>query len=155
LVAARRGATLRAKMAGRETSKRRTFGRKRKTKHEGRNGVKGLGGGRPRYLRKQDLQKLQLESTGNLNATFGKTTRREIAKRIVRSTVGSQTINIWTLWRGRGSTSSEAEKGAARRAGAGDVEAPAYPTGDDDVNLNRREVYYGAARDEHPSRRRR
>jgi hypothetical protein len=101
LVAARIGATLRAKMAGRQTSKRRTFVRKRQSKHEGKNGVKDLGGGRPRYLRKQDLQKLQLESTGNLNATFGKTTRREIAKRIVGTTVGLQTINIWTLWRGR------------------------------------------------------
>jgi hypothetical protein len=101
LVAARRGATLRAKMAGRETSKRRTFGRKRQPKQEGRNGVKDLGGGWPRYLRKKTSRSYeQLESTGNLNATFGKTTKREIAKQIVRSTVGLQTINIWTLWRG-------------------------------------------------------
>jgi hypothetical protein len=35
-----------------------------------------------------------------------------------------------------GSTSSKAEKGAAHRAGAGDVEAPASPTKDDDENLN-------------------
>jgi hypothetical protein len=63
--------------------------------------VKDLGGGRPRCLRKQYLQKLQLESTAKLNASFGKTTRWEIAKLIVRSTVGLQTINIWTLWRGR------------------------------------------------------
>jgi hypothetical protein len=35
-----------------------------------------------------------------------------------------------------GSTSSEAEKWAAHRAGAGDVEALASPTRDDDENLN-------------------
>jgi lambda repressor-like predicted transcriptional regulator len=98
LVAARRGTTFRAKMAG-ETAKRWTFGRKRQSKQQGINGVKDLGGGRPRYLRKQDLRKLQLESTGNLNATL--TTRWEIARRIVGSAVGLQAINIWTLWRGR------------------------------------------------------
>jgi hypothetical protein len=98
LIAASRGATLRGKMAGRETAKRRTFGKKRQSKQQGVNGVKDLGGGRPRCLRKQDLKKLQLESTGNLNATL--TTRREIAKRIISSTA-TEIINIWTLWRGR------------------------------------------------------
>jgi hypothetical protein len=99
LVAARRGATFRAKMAGRETAKRRTFRKKRQSKQQGKNRVKNLGGGRPRYLGKRDLRKLQLENTGNLNATL--TTRREIARRIVGSAVGLQAINIWTLWRGR------------------------------------------------------
>jgi hypothetical protein len=47
LVAAHRVATLHAKLAGRETSKRRKFGRKRQLKQEGRNGVKDLGGGWP------------------------------------------------------------------------------------------------------------
>jgi hypothetical protein len=71
------------------------------TRREGRNIVKYLDGGRPRYLRKRDLKQLRLESTGNLDTTFSKTTRLEIVKRIARSTVGVRKINCWTLWRSR------------------------------------------------------
>jgi hypothetical protein len=59
---------------------------------QGRNAVKDLGGGRPRYLRKRDLNMVQLESTGNLDTTFGKTTRLGIAKRIAGSTIALQRI---------------------------------------------------------------
>jgi hypothetical protein len=55
--------------------------------HEGRKGVKDLGGRQP-YLKKQDLKKLQQESMGKVNETIRKTTELEIAKRIARSTVG-------------------------------------------------------------------
>jgi hypothetical protein len=72
-----------------------------RTRHEGRKRVKDQGGGRPRYLRKRNLKKLRLESTGNLDTTFSKTTRLEIAKRISRCTVGMRKIRNWTLWRGR------------------------------------------------------
>jgi hypothetical protein len=48
--------------------------------HKGRNRVKDLGGRWPRYLKKQAPKKLQLESMGNLDTTFSKTTRLEIAK---------------------------------------------------------------------------
>jgi hypothetical protein len=68
---------------------------------QGRNAVKDLGGGRPRYLRKRDLKMLQLESTGNLDTTFMKTTKLRIAKRIAGSPIGLQRIKKWTLWRGR------------------------------------------------------
>jgi hypothetical protein len=34
------------------------------TRHEGRKRVKGVGGGRQRYLRKRDLKKLRVESMG-------------------------------------------------------------------------------------------
>jgi hypothetical protein len=68
-------------------------------RHEGRKGVKDLGGGRPRYLRKQDLMKLQLESTGNVIKTYRKITELEIAKRIARSTVGLGRMMDRTLWR--------------------------------------------------------
>jgi hypothetical protein len=46
-----------------------------RTRHKGRKRVKDLGGGRPRYLRKRDLKKLRLESMGNLDTAFSKTTR--------------------------------------------------------------------------------
>jgi hypothetical protein len=72
-----------------------------RTRHEGRKSVKDLGGGRPRYLRKRDLKKLRVESTGNLDRTLSKTTRLEIAERITRSTVGVRKIKCWALWRGR------------------------------------------------------
>jgi hypothetical protein len=49
---------------------------------QSRNAVKDLGGRRLRYLRKRDLKMLQLESTGNLDTNFRKTTRLENAKRI-------------------------------------------------------------------------
>jgi hypothetical protein len=68
---------------------------------QGKNAVKDLGGGRPRYLRKRELKMLQLESTGNLDTTFRKTTRLGIAKRIAGSVVALQRIKKWTLWRGR------------------------------------------------------
>jgi hypothetical protein len=61
---------------------------KARTCHESRKGMKDLGGGRSRYLRKRDLKKLRIKSTGNLDTTFSKTTRLEIAKLIARSTVG-------------------------------------------------------------------
>jgi hypothetical protein len=96
------------------------------TRHEDRKRVKDLGGGRPRYLRKRDLKKLQLESTGNLDTTFNKTMRLEIAKRIARSTVGMPKIRNWTLWRGR--PPPKRKKKTADRTGAGNVEAPAPDT---------------------------
>jgi hypothetical protein len=68
---------------------------------QGRNAVKDLGGGRPRYLGKRDLKLLQLESKGNFDTTFRKTTRLGIAKRIAGSPVALQRIKKWTLWRGR------------------------------------------------------
>jgi hypothetical protein len=74
---------------------------KMRTRHEGRKRVKDLSGGRPRYLRKRDLKKLRLESTGKLDTIFSKTTRLEIAKRIVRSAVGMRKLKCWALWRGR------------------------------------------------------
>jgi hypothetical protein len=74
---------------------------KMRTRHEGRKSVNDLGGGRPRYLRKRDLKKRELESTGYLDTTFSKTTRLEIAKQIARSTVGMRRARNWTLWRGR------------------------------------------------------
>jgi hypothetical protein len=74
---------------------------KAQTRHEGRKRVKDLGGGQPRHLRKRDLKKLRLESMGNVDTIFRKTTRLESAKRIARSTVGIQKIRNWTLWRGR------------------------------------------------------
>jgi hypothetical protein len=71
-----------------------------RTRHEGRKKLKKLGGGRPRYLRKRDVKKLRLERTGNLDTTFSKARRMEIAKRIARTTVGMQKIKCWTLWSG-------------------------------------------------------
>jgi hypothetical protein len=68
---------------------------------QGRNAVKDLGGGRPRYLSKRDLKMLQLESTGNLDTTFRKTTRLGIAKRVAGSPIALQMIKKWTLWRVR------------------------------------------------------
>jgi hypothetical protein len=68
---------------------------------QGRNAVKDLGGGRPRYLRKRDLKMLQLESTGNLDRTFRKTTRLGIVKRIAGSPIALPRIKKGTLWRGR------------------------------------------------------
>jgi hypothetical protein len=59
-----------------------------RTHREGRKEKKGLGGRRPRYLRKRDLKKLRQESMGNVNKTHMKTTGLEIVKRIARSAVG-------------------------------------------------------------------
>jgi hypothetical protein len=70
------------------------------TRHEGRKRVKDLGGRWPQHRRKRYLKKLRLESMGNLDMTFRKTIRLEIAKRTARSTVGMQ-IRKWTLWRGQ------------------------------------------------------
>jgi hypothetical protein len=50
------------------------------THHEGRKRVKDLGSRWPQCLRIQDLKKLRMESTGNLDTTFSKTTRLGIAK---------------------------------------------------------------------------
>jgi hypothetical protein len=47
---------------------------------QGRNGVKDLGSGRPRYLKKQYPKKVQVESTGNSDMNFMKPTRLEITK---------------------------------------------------------------------------
>jgi hypothetical protein len=58
-----------------------------RTGQEVRKRAKDLVSGRPRYLKKRDLKKIGLESTENLDTTFRKTTRLEIAKRIVRSTI--------------------------------------------------------------------
>jgi hypothetical protein len=85
-----------------------------RTRYKGRKIVKGLGGGRPRYLRIRDLKKLRLESTGNLDTTFSKTTRLEIAKRIARSTAGMRKIKCWTLWRGRPSPKRKRKRRAER-----------------------------------------
>jgi hypothetical protein len=59
---------------------------------QGRNTVKDQGGERPRYLRKRDLKVLQLESKGNLDTTFRKTTRLGTTKRISGFPVGLQKI---------------------------------------------------------------
>jgi hypothetical protein len=72
---------------------------------------------------KQDLKKLRLESSGNLDTIFSKTTRLEVAKRIARSIVGIRKIKCWTLWKGRPATKTEKE--TTVRAEAGNVEAPA------------------------------
>jgi hypothetical protein len=65
-----------------------------------RKGVTDLGGGRPRHLNKRELKKLRRESSGSVNDTLRKTIGLEIAKRIVKSTVGLRTIKDRTLWRG-------------------------------------------------------
>jgi hypothetical protein len=67
---------------------------KLRSHHKGRNIVKYLDRGRPRYLRKGDLKNLRLESTGKLETAFSKTTRLEIEKRIVGSTVAMRKIKI-------------------------------------------------------------
>jgi hypothetical protein len=72
-----------------------------RTHHEGRKGVKYLDGRWPRCLRKQDLMKLQLESTERVNKTYRKTNGLEIVKRIGRSPVRLQKMMDWMLWRGR------------------------------------------------------
>jgi hypothetical protein len=59
-----------------------------------------LGGGQPRYLKKPNLKKVQVESVANFDINFMNTTRLEIAKRMVRSTVGLQQNKNRTLWRG-------------------------------------------------------
>jgi hypothetical protein len=79
----------------------RTLMERLRTRHEGRHGVKDLDGARPRYQKKRDLKKLRRESTRNVNETLRKTTGLEIAKQIVRSTVGLRTIEDRTYWRGR------------------------------------------------------
>jgi hypothetical protein len=66
----------------------RTLRERVQTLHEDRKGMKDLGGGCPRYLKKQALKKLQRESTGNAIKTDRKTTGLGIAKRIARSPVG-------------------------------------------------------------------
>jgi hypothetical protein len=55
-----------------------------RTCHEGRRGVKDLGGGWLQYLRKQDLKKLWQESMGNVTETLRKTIRLESMKRATR-----------------------------------------------------------------------
>jgi hypothetical protein len=42
----------------------RTLRERVRMRHEGRKGMKDLGGGRPQYLRKRDLKKLRRESKG-------------------------------------------------------------------------------------------
>jgi hypothetical protein len=79
----------------------RTLGERVRTYHEGRNGVKNLDRGRPRYLKKRDLKNLRLESMRNVNEALRKATGPEIAKRIARSTVGLRTIKDRNLWTGR------------------------------------------------------
>jgi hypothetical protein len=48
--------------------------------HEGRKGLRDLGGRWLRYLKKRDLKKLQWESMRNVNETLRKTTGLEIGK---------------------------------------------------------------------------
>jgi hypothetical protein len=72
-----------------------------RTRHESRIGVKDLDGGQPRYPRKQRLIKLQLESTGRVIRTYGKTTGVEIAKRIAGLPVGLQKFKDRTMLMGR------------------------------------------------------
>jgi hypothetical protein len=55
---------------------------------KGRNEVKDLGSGQPRYVKKPNLKEVQVTSTGNSDMNFTKTARLEIAKRIVGSSVG-------------------------------------------------------------------
>jgi hypothetical protein len=68
---------------------------------KGRKGLKDLGGGRPRHLKKRDLKKPQPESTGSVIKTYRKSTGLEISKRIARCNVGLQRIKDWTLWKVR------------------------------------------------------
>jgi hypothetical protein len=70
-------------------------------KLQGRNGVEDLGSGQSRYLKKPNLTKVQVESMGNSDMNFTKTTRLEIAKRMVRSTAGLQKIRKCILWQGK------------------------------------------------------
>jgi hypothetical protein len=70
----------------------RTIGERVRKHYEDRRGLRDLGGGRPRYLKK-----LQLEGTGSVIKTYGQTTGLEIAKRIAGSPVGLQKIRDWTL----------------------------------------------------------
>jgi anti-sigma-K factor RskA len=74
----------------------RTLREKVLTHYEGRKGLKDLGGGRPRYLKK-----LQLESGVNVIKTYEKTTGLVTVKRIAGSLVGLQMIRDWTLRRGQ------------------------------------------------------
>jgi hypothetical protein len=76
--------------------------KKRRWKDPGcKNGIRNRDFKKPLHLRKQDLQKLQLESTGNVIQTYRKTTGLEIANQISGSYVASRKIKDWTLWRGR------------------------------------------------------
>jgi hypothetical protein len=95
------------------------------TRHDGRKGMKDLGGGRPRYLKKRDLKKRRRESTRNVNETVRITTVLEIAKRIAGSTVELRTIKDRTLWRGR--PRPKRKKEAAHGVRAWDVGATATP----------------------------
>jgi hypothetical protein len=104
----------------------RTLRERVRTRHKSRNGVKDLGGGRPRYLEKQDPKKLRQEYTGNINETVRKTTGLEIAKRIAQSTVGLRTIKYRVLWRGR--SLPKRKKEAAHGVRTEDVGAPATPS---------------------------
>jgi hypothetical protein len=63
--------------------------------------VQGLGGGQPRYVKKQDLKKVQVKSRGNFDMNFTKTARLEIAKRIVGFSDSLRPDKDWNLWRGR------------------------------------------------------
>jgi hypothetical protein len=76
-----------------------------RTHYEGRKGLKDLGSGRPRYLKK-----LQLESTGNVIKTYDKTTGLDTVKGIARSPLRLQKIKnyIYTV---EGSTPSKRKKG--------------------------------------------
>jgi hypothetical protein len=68
---------------------------------QGRNEVKDLGGGLPRHVKKPDLKKVQVKSTGNFDMNLTKIARLEIAKRIVGSSDSLRTDKDWTLWRGQ------------------------------------------------------
>jgi hypothetical protein len=60
-----------------------TLKEKVRTRYEGRKGLKDLGGGRPRYIKKSKPERME-----SAIKTYRKSTGLEILKRISRSTVG-------------------------------------------------------------------
>jgi hypothetical protein len=82
---------------------------------QGRYEVKDLGSGQPRYLKKPDLKKVQVKSTGNFDMNLTKIARLEIAKRIVGSSDSLRPDKDWNLWRGRPSPKRKKDGIAQRR----------------------------------------
>jgi hypothetical protein len=75
--------------------------KKLRTHHEGNRGTKDLGGGQPRYVKKPDLKKVQVKSTGSFDMKFTKIARLEIVKRLIGSSVSLRQHKDWNLWRSR------------------------------------------------------
>jgi hypothetical protein len=84
------------KQVERGTCRLRPFRENVRTHYEGRKELKVLGGGRPRYLKK-----LQLEITVNFIKTNEKRIGLELGKRAHGSSVALRNIKNWMLWKNR------------------------------------------------------